>query len=115
MVAPDIALEPIYMYFSTFRWHKLVNGYSGFSPPSYPKLVELMGRFPDQAAIDELRRRNVQFVVVHGAFFRLGIYQKLMARIEESPDLVKVAELEWNGGRTHAYRLLPASEATTRR
>ena len=39
MVAPDIALEPIYMYFSTFRWHKLVNGYSGFSPPSYQVIL----------------------------------------------------------------------------
>ena len=60
MVAPDIALEPVYMYFSTFRWHKLVNGYSGFSPPSYPLLVELMSRFPDKAAIEELRRRDVR-------------------------------------------------------
>ncbi len=115
MVAPDIALEPIYMYFSTFRWHKLVNGYSGFSPPSYPLLVELMSRFPDKAAIEELRRRDVQYVIVHGSFFRLGIYQKLMARIQESPDLVKVAEFQWNGGQTHAYRLLPASEAADAR
>jgi hypothetical protein len=115
MVAPDIALEPIYMYFSTFRWHKLVNGYSGFSPPSYGKLLELMNHFPDQASVDELRRRDVQFIVVHGAFFRLGIYQKLMARIEQSPDLVKVAEFRWNGGPTHAYRLLPAADSARRR
>ncbi len=32
--SPDIYLEPVYMYFSTFHWHTLVNGYSGFSPPS---------------------------------------------------------------------------------
>jgi hypothetical protein len=115
MIAPDIALEPIYMYFSTFRWHKLVNGYSGFAPPSYGKLLELMSRFPDQASVDELRRRDVQFIIVHGAFFRLGIYQKLMARIEQSPDLVKVAEFRWNGGPTHAYRLLPVAESARRR
>jgi hypothetical protein len=115
MIAPDIALEPIYMYFSTFRWHKLVNGYSGFAPPSYGKLLELMSRFPDQASVDELRRRDVQFIIVHGAFFRLGIYQKLMARIEQSPDLVKVAEFRWNGGPTHAYRLLPIAESARRR
>ncbi|MGH9311961.1 MAG: hypothetical protein ACRD1S_02060 [Vicinamibacterales bacterium] len=107
MVAPDIALEPIYMYFSTFRWHKLVNGYSGFSPPSYPQLVDLMRRFPDEAAIAELRRRDVEFVIVHGSFFRLGIYQKLMDGIRRSPDLEQVAHIRWNGGETRAYRLLP--------
>jgi len=108
MVAPDIALEPIYMYFSTFRWHKLVNGYSGFSPPSYPELVGLMSRFPDEAAIAELRRRDVEYVIVHGAFFRLGIYQKLMEGIRRSPDLKEVAHIRWNGGDTFAYRLRPA-------
>jgi hypothetical protein len=115
MMAPDIALEPIFMYFSTFRWHKLVNGYSGFSPPSYAQLLALMRDFPDKASLDELRRRDVQYIIVHGSFFRLGIYQKLMARIRESPDLALVGEFQWNGARTHAYRLLPAAEAAKRR
>jgi hypothetical protein len=115
MMAPDIALEPIFMYFSTFRWHKLVNGYSGFSPPSYAQLLALMRDFPDKASLDELRRRDVQYIIVHGSFFRLGIYQKLMARIRESPDLALVGEFQWNGARTHAYRLLPAAETAGHR
>jgi len=73
-----------------------------------------MSRFPDKAAIEELRRRDVQYVIVPGSFFRLGIYQKLMARIRESPDLVKVAEFQWNGRQTHAYRLLSAEAADAR-
>jgi hypothetical protein len=112
MVAPDIALEPIFMYFSTFRWHKLVNGYSGFSPPSYAQLLALMRDFPDKASLDELRRRDVQYIIVHGSFFRLGIYQKLMARIRESPDLALIADFRWNGATTHAYRLLPEPRAS---
>ncbi len=46
LIAPDVAREPIYMYFSTFHWHPLVNGYSGFSPQSYPDLIEPHGRLP---------------------------------------------------------------------
>ena len=44
--SPDIYLEPVYMYFSTFHWHKLVNGYSGFSPPSYARLLGLVAEIP---------------------------------------------------------------------
>jgi hypothetical protein len=106
MIAPDIALEPAYMYFSTFRWHRLVNGYSGFSPPEYLQLVGLMGRLPDEPAIAELRRRGVEFVIVHGAFYRPGIYQSLIARLGRSPDLVQVATFQWEKAETRAYRVV---------
>ena len=69
IVAPDAALEPIYMYFSTFRWHQLLNGYSGFSPPWYQPLVERMSAFPDDPTMAELREHGVDFVIVHGAFY----------------------------------------------
>src|SRR4051812_31895417 len=37
---PTGAMEdPEYLYYSTFHWQWLVNGYSGFFPPSYRKLV----------------------------------------------------------------------------
>ena len=38
--------EPRYMYNSTFHWQRLVNGYSGFYPPSFILLVEAMDSFP---------------------------------------------------------------------
>ena len=108
MMAPDIALEPIFMYFSTFRWHKLVNGYSGFSPPSTSAAPRAHARFSGQASLDELRRRRCSIHHRPRVVFRLGIYQKLMARIRESPDLELVGELQWNGGvRSHAARARP--------
>ncbi len=51
LVRPDISIEPTYMYFSTFHWNALVNGYSGFSPPSYIELHDSLERFPDEPAI----------------------------------------------------------------
>ena len=72
IIAPDVALEPIYMYFSTFRWHKLLNGYSGFNPPWYGALVDRMAAFPDDASMADLHAHDVDFVIVHGAFFRTG-------------------------------------------
>ena len=33
LIAPDVALEPIYMYFSTFHWHPLANGTAASARP----------------------------------------------------------------------------------
>jgi hypothetical protein len=113
ITAPDIAIEPIYMYFSTFHWHKLVNGYSGFSPRSYNILLKAMAAFPNEESLAELRRRDVEFVIVHGALFKEPEkYDELVARLDRSADLVHIGTFPWlrrepRARRTRLYRLLP--------
>jgi hypothetical protein len=106
MIRPDIAYEPTYMYFSTFRWHMLANGYSGFSPPSYMELVDHMATFPDPLSIAELRRRGVQYVIVHGAFLKPEEYEQLLPKLDACPDLQKVGEILWYRRETRLYKLL---------
>jgi hypothetical protein len=60
-----VSIDPFYMYYSTFHWHRLVNGYSGFIPPRYTRLIEILRTFPDTRSIRELRARNVDYVIVH--------------------------------------------------
>jgi hypothetical protein len=106
--SPDVYLEPVYMYFSTFHWHKLVNGYSGFSPPSYAQLLNLIATFPDDASIDELRRRDVNFVIVHGALFdRPGEYAQTVSAMDRRNDFQLIGTYPWRGKDTRIYRLLP--------
>jgi hypothetical protein len=52
-------------YYSTFHWQPIVNGYSGFAPESYINRVERVRHFPDATSIEQLRRDNVRYVVVH--------------------------------------------------
>ena len=106
LIAPDVALEPIYMYFSTFHWHRLVNGYSGFSPPSYRDLLQTMTTFPDDASMAELRRRGVNFVVVHGAFYKPAEYSDLVSRLEQRRDLVFEGVFRWELRDTRLYRVV---------
>jgi Bacterial membrane protein YfhO len=107
MIRPDIAYEPTYMYFSTFRWYTLANGYSGFSPPSYSELVDHMATFPDAKSLAELRRRGVRYVVVHGAFLKPQEYESLLPKLDACPDLVNVGKVRWYHRDTRLYRLLP--------
>jgi hypothetical protein len=107
-VRPDIALEPLYMYFSTFHWSTLVNGYSGFSPPSYERLHDSLEHFPDSTALAELRRRDVTHIVIHGALFnRRSDYDAMVASLDGSPEIERIADVEWQRRPTLLYRLLP--------
>jgi Dolichyl-phosphate-mannose-protein mannosyltransferase len=106
MIRPDLAYEPAYMYFSTFRWHMLANGYSGFSPPSYMELVDAMATFPDPKSVAELRRRGVQYVIVHGAFMKPHEYESLLPKLEASRDLESISAVRWQNRQTRLYRLL---------
>jgi len=114
LIRPDISLEPTYMYYSTFRWYSLANGYSGFKPPSYDVLVDEMKRFPDAASIEEVRRRGVTHVVVHEAYFRPGEhadYTTLVSRLERCDDLEPVTTVRWHNRDSRLYRLRPAAQA----
>jgi hypothetical protein len=107
LLEPDITIEPIYMYYSTFHWHAMVNGYSGFSPPSYRVLRESMEQFPDDVALAELRRRGVTHVIVHGELYREGDYARVVKSMDSSKDLDFITEVRYVGYPTRLYRLLP--------
>jgi hypothetical protein len=43
--------EAMAMYFSTYHWLPILNGYSGYIPDSYPALMEHAARLPDPGAL----------------------------------------------------------------
>ena len=58
--------ESIYMVYSTTHWHPLLNGYSGYRPPSYDLLMALARSLPDAHAVELLQRlAELRYVVVH--------------------------------------------------
>jgi hypothetical protein len=106
LVEPDTSVEPVYMYFSTFHWQKLVNGYSGFSPRSHAEAVEWMATFPDDRTMEAVRARGVNFVIVHGAFYRrLADYQRMVDRLDARADLSLVSRTKWQARETRVYRV----------
>ena len=54
-----------YVLNSTAHWKPLVNGYSGFVPPSYVGHADALRAFPDDRARQQLRALGVTHVVVH--------------------------------------------------
>jgi hypothetical protein len=62
---------------STANWQPLVNGYSGFLPPSFYEHVKAFAAFPQPPALDALRRAGVTHVFVHADQFAPGVLDGL--------------------------------------
>jgi len=81
-------LSPQFMYWSTQHWNPIVNGYSGFQPPSYDETVRSMRTFPDDDAIARLRELGVRYILVHEFFYKAEERTDLMLKIAQRPELI---------------------------
>lgn len=100
--------DPTYMYYSTMHWKPLVNGYSGFAPPSYRELLTMLDGFPDDRAIAYLRTRHVRYLLVHQPFYIEGHYADDVAALKARSDLRWAGRFRWRTGETSdAFLLIP--------
>jgi hypothetical protein len=97
--------DGLYMYASTFHWQPILNGYSGFYPRSYLELTEVMREFPSEQALAYLKRREVDLIVLHGAYMSPGLLGFWASKLEAHPDVDAVAEFPESGGRDLVFRL----------
>ena len=94
--------DPVYQYYSTFHWQYLVNGYSGFFPPSYGRVVHAVENFPDEPSIDELKSHGVRYVVIHGEYLRGNRYATLIPQLDRRRDMTLVSRHPWEIPGKHA-------------
>lgn len=53
-------------YYGTLHFRKTVNGYTGFSPPPWQKIVtDVTANFPSDHSVNELKQLGVQYIIVH--------------------------------------------------
>jgi hypothetical protein len=102
--------NPTYLYYSTFHWQHLVNGYSGFFPPSYWRVAEAVANFPDERSMLEIRRHGTNYLVIHGERLRGNRYETLVAALDSRADLKLVSRRPWFALGKHStisvYRIL---------
>lgn len=97
-----------YIYFSTFHWRPLLNGNSGFFPPSWQEFIERTTDFPSRAALAYLRSRGVTHVVVHEGFYQApAARDAVVEAVRRSDGLEPLASARFAGGQSVLYRLLP--------
>jgi hypothetical protein len=76
-----------YMLNSTRHWRPMLNGYSGYRPPSFYDTADSVQQFPAASSIEWLRQHGVTHLFVH-----LDAYDETMAaRLAAIPALHEVA------------------------
>jgi hypothetical protein len=102
MPAPDALPgdEARYAYMSTFHWMPLVNGYSGYYPPSYLTRIDGLRTFPGAQSTDVLRRDGVRYVIVHASAYPPDRAGEILTAL--SSDLSFSQLGHWHDGRGDA-------------
>jgi hypothetical protein len=72
-----------YAYMSIFHWKRMVNGYSGYYPPSYLARLQRLVSFPDAGSLAQLRADGVRYVIVHeGSYIHRGQAAGVVERLQ---------------------------------
>lgn len=72
-----------YMLNSTAHWRPIVNGYSGFQPPSFYRHAETLQGFPDRASLTLLHDLGITHVFVHTT----QLSKETLATIDQTREL----------------------------
>lgn len=92
-----------YLYWSVFHWKRLVNGYSGYSPPPYWVIAEKMKYFPTEDTVEMLKVLDVDYVIVHNAELKRWGWPDVTGRMEGYKD---VLSLSFSDGNDYIYELV---------
>ena len=92
----------IYRGLYEFHWQHLVNGYSGFFPPSYQKVVNAVRNFPDQMSMNATKSHGVRYLVIHGEWLLGDRYEALVADLDRRSDLARISRHAWARPGKHA-------------
>jgi hypothetical protein len=98
--------DPTYMYYSTFHWQYLVNGYSGFFPRSYNRLVDALRDFPSEEGFRQIKLHNTRYILIHGERLFGARYETLIPDLDRRTDLRLVSRRPWQHSEISLYRVL---------
>jgi hypothetical protein len=100
-------IDPTYLYYSTFHWRPLINGYSGFTPMWYSRLKVASREFPSDESMQVLRDRGATAIVLHQEFYPPDRYKEVVTALEQRQDVELIGARPASVGEIRVYRLRP--------
>lgn len=93
----SVHLEMNHVYWSTYHWKKMVNGYSGFFPPELEDLKQELRSFPSKETVDRLRQMGVNYCVINSGKYPREMWHKLRDQLKQFTDELEfVKQLDYS-------------------
>ena len=100
--------DPTYMYYSTYHWQALVNGYSGFVSTRYIATGHNLRAFPDRDSVNLLTSLGVRYVTLHREFMTADDYARLTGLLDRmAPEFRLVSRRPWKDQEISLYCFTP--------
>lgn len=97
--------EPEHSYMSTFHWKPIVNGYSGYLPPSYLHRLARTRGFPDMTSFAQLLRDGVRYVIVHPELYPGTRGAEVVASLSARTDVIQLGRFTSSHVEGYVFRL----------
>ena len=78
----DLHHHTVYMLFSTYHWHPLINGYSDHIPEAFRASAWDLHTFPSIEAFQVLERRGARYAMVHLDLYASEARREVLERLE---------------------------------
>jgi hypothetical protein len=85
----DFHRHSIYMLYSTYHWHPIVNGYSDYIPDDFKAMAVPVSSFPAWEALTLLQAHGARYVVFHLDLYDSRSREKLLERIERYHEYIR--------------------------
>jgi len=100
---PPWVLECPRVYYSSYHWKKIFNGYSGYFPPLYEEMRKRMQEYPMEQNIDELKNLGIRYIIVHTSEYEPKELEYVLDSLTKHPGKVM---LKNNFGNDFLYELI---------
>jgi hypothetical protein len=84
----------------------LINGNSGFLPPSFEAFLESARDIGSSESIAYLQSRGVNYITLHGPFLSERRFNRAVAALRRRPDVELVDRVLWEDSESRLYRLI---------
>ncbi len=100
----DLYNNTKYMYYSTYHWKTLVNGYSGYYTKYHIELISILKTFPSHESISLLENLGVKYVILHKKEIDRLAWSRIQQNITNLKDNVELIEIL---DQDYVYKIIP--------
>jgi hypothetical protein len=95
------------LYYSTYHWKNMLNGYSGYISPLYNELRRRWQSNPIGQNLEDIQTLCIDHVLIHSNYYKAQDLENVLRHFEQEKDLVQfVTEIEG----AYIYKLKDVSE-----